>query len=368
MRRPIHVLHVIDSLAPGGAERMLVELVNVSGEYNITPSVCVTRSNLTLAEQIHPHISIFALQRKNALDWQGMKLFAQQVKQNTYDILHVHGYGSLRFVTTACILFGLQIPLLLHIHNSEPPNLLTRLTGIRVSHVIATSTETADWAHTYLRLHKNKISLIGNSINQNLYETAIPMDISGWFTFKPLWVGCVVANVLPVKDYVTLFRALAVSKHRNEIGLLVIGSTSDKKYFEHCINFLRDLKLSEQVVFVGSRTDVAQFLKSVDFGLFTSLRETGPLALLEYMAAGIPFISTKVGLVGERLSRTHWAKISLPKDYQNLGASLDTLLEMPKDELDKQRELGRKFTQNEFNMKENMMRLKEVYNLVIGHI
>lgn len=366
MNGPIRALHVIDSLAPGGAERMLVELVNFSSEHNVLPSVCVTRDNLTLANQIHPHISIFSLHRKQALDWRGIKLFVQQVKQNAYDILHVHGYGSLRFVMASCRLFGLPTPIVFHIHNSQPPDLFTQFAGtLGVSHLVATSAETAEWAYTYFGLQPQKISLIGNSIDPTPYENAIPLDLVEWFSTRPKWVGCVVANVLPVKDYETLFRALAASRHRDKIGLLIIGSISDLKYVKYCRQLLNDLKLAEQVFLVGSRIDVPRFLRSVDFAVFSSLHETGPLVLLEYMAAGVPFVSTRVGLVGERLSQTDWAKIVAPRDHQNLALALDNLLEFSSDEWEHRREVGRKFIKSEFNIKANMAKIREIYDLAI---
>lgn len=42
----MRILHVIDSLALGGAERMLVDIANASVSDGHTVSVCVTRAYL----------------------------------------------------------------------------------------------------------------------------------------------------------------------------------------------------------------------------------------------------------------------------------------------------------------------------------
>ena len=51
---PLHVLHVIDSLARGGAERMLVDIANTSAVRHLRVSVCVTRSGQDLSSDLRP--------------------------------------------------------------------------------------------------------------------------------------------------------------------------------------------------------------------------------------------------------------------------------------------------------------------------
>jgi hypothetical protein len=45
-------MHVIDSLAVGGAERMLVEIANASATHGHCVSVCVTRDGRDLAPEL----------------------------------------------------------------------------------------------------------------------------------------------------------------------------------------------------------------------------------------------------------------------------------------------------------------------------
>ena len=45
----MNILHIIDSLAVGGAERVLVELANQAARDGHRVAVCVTRSETTLA-------------------------------------------------------------------------------------------------------------------------------------------------------------------------------------------------------------------------------------------------------------------------------------------------------------------------------
>jgi len=64
----MHVMHVIDGLAVGGAERMLVEIANHTCRSDIKTSVCVTRSDITLAKELRTDIPIVVLNRKGRFD------------------------------------------------------------------------------------------------------------------------------------------------------------------------------------------------------------------------------------------------------------------------------------------------------------
>jgi len=79
----ISVMHVIDSLAPGGAERMLLDIVNNLDNEEYRISVCVTRSNQSLSRELHPDIPFMTLGRKWRFDpkgFIGFKQFSNQQK------------------------------------------------------------------------------------------------------------------------------------------------------------------------------------------------------------------------------------------------------------------------------------------------
>lgn len=76
MAQTIDVLHVIDSLAPGGSERVLIELVNGLHRQHTHVGVCVTRSNLELAEQLIPQVPLIVLRRRGTWDVVALLLYA----------------------------------------------------------------------------------------------------------------------------------------------------------------------------------------------------------------------------------------------------------------------------------------------------
>lgn len=362
MPEQLRVLHVIDSLAPGGAERMLVELVNAAADYSVSAAICVTRHNLALSGKIDSNIPIFCLKRSYTWDLSAFWRFGKYVRQGKYNVIHAHGYSSFRFAFAACSFMGLRQKIVLHVHSSAPPDCLTVCVGRwGVAHLIATALEPAEWAQKHLGLPDGQISLLPNAIEIESYRQASPKDISEWFSVRPRWIGVVVANILPAKDYAMLFQALALSTHRQDIGVLVVGALADSDYFAHCQKILLQEQLSQQVIFVGERLDVAELLISADFGLLTSQRETGPLVLLEYMAAGLPFVTTQVGQVGRVVVQSGLLAPIQPGAVRDFCRELDTLLDAAAEEWDRRRQVADDLLKEHFSLSSYQRRLKCIY-------
>lgn len=72
----MRILHVIDSLELGGAERMLVEIANSATADGHEVSACVTRSATTLASDLHPKIKLTTLNRSRQIDLHAMRRLA----------------------------------------------------------------------------------------------------------------------------------------------------------------------------------------------------------------------------------------------------------------------------------------------------
>jgi len=74
--------------------------------------------------------------------------------------------------------------------------------------------------------------------------------------------------------------------------LLMVGDGPD---FEETKRCARELAVANRVEFVGSQTDVRPYLWQADVFVLASDDEGAPLALLEAMACGLPYVSTAWG-------------------------------------------------------------------------
>ncbi|WP_426448560.1 GT4 family glycosyltransferase PelF [Paenibacillus sp. S-38] len=109
-------------------------------------------------------------------------------------------------------------------------------------------------------------------------------------------------RLVPIKDIKTLLYAARLAARRiPHMELWIMGPTDeDPDYYEECLALTRQLELEDIVTFTG-KVSVAERLPLVDVLLLSSISEGQPLAVLEGMAAGIPWICTDVGSCRELL-------------------------------------------------------------------
>ena len=148
---PVRVLHIIDSLSPGGAERVLIEVVNNFDKQLVVPSVCVTRSDLSLAKFLTPHIRVHVLRRRQKFERKKILQVGKIIRQNKINLLHAHGYNSFHFAAVAKAICLLRTPLIIHAHSSEPPGSTTRfLARFYGNYFIGVSSELITWGRQLL--------------------------------------------------------------------------------------------------------------------------------------------------------------------------------------------------------------------------
>lgn len=346
---------------------MLVDLINNIDPGVVTPMVCVTRNVMTLAPALKDNIEVYKLDRKNTWDIRGFRKFGEIVRHSKVDLIHAHGYSSSHFVAAAKCLNLLSLPLIMHAHNSVPPARPTRLISrMVINHFIGVAPEITDWALSSLRLPAKRITFLGNAIDLSGYAHPIPIDVSQYFKARPRLLGAVVANVRSVKNFEVLFRALASSRFKNDVGILVAGSLDDDEYVVHCRTLIQELGLSESVVFLGTCSQIPELLAAVDFGLLSSGRESGPLALLEYMASALPFVVTQVGQIGETAGSAGLRGLVPKGDPVQFSKALDELLELTSSQQRARGIAGKTFALSQFDIKERATSLQELYTALLN--
>ena len=124
------------------------------------------------------------------------------------------------------------------------------------------------------------------------------------------------SNLRPVKRFSWVLRAVAGSRHRDKLRLLVLAGAD----FEPFRDQVAELGLEGQVL-VRHSNEVEEYVEACDLGLYASERESFGLAILETMLGGRPVIATEVGGVAEVLGPDG----HLAHDVKGLIRHLDTL-------------------------------------------
>jgi len=138
-----------------------------------------------------------------------------------------------------------------------------------------------NWARNDLKIGNQHVHLLRNIIiaHGNIYS-------KNTRTKKMMMV----ANISRIKH---IEFAISLSK---KLGwqIDIYGNCRDVAYY----NELKSLAAgSEDIRFISDHTDFTDTYSQYDLAIHCSKSESGPLVLLEYLAAGIPFISYQTGEV-----------------------------------------------------------------------
>lgn len=170
----------------------------------------------------------------------------------------------------------------------------------------------------------NKISITPNGVRVEDFAE-LPSKPQG----EPLWIGGLV-RVVPIKDIKTMIHSFQIVKHEiPDAKFFIMGPyEEDKEYYEECLALVEALDLRD-VVFTGS-VDIKEYIGKMDILTLTSISEGQPLAVLEGMAAGKPFVTTDVGSCKELLYGVNdeygKAGIVVPvMNYELIGQAIHTL-------------------------------------------
>src|SRR5262249_3812945 len=157
------------------------------------------------------------------------------------------------------------------------------------------------------------------------------------------------------------------SQHRGAFKVVLIGGDRDANYAAACRAQCNMLGLNELAIFAGQRPNAAAFLSEADFGLLPSRSEAAPLALIEYMAAGLPFIATRIGSIGAKASSLGLTEFVRPGDAQGLALALDSLLQLTPQQRRKRGAIGREAAWRYFDIRRVMPQWYAVYDAAVAN-
>lgn len=155
--------------------------------------------------------------------------------------------------------------------------------------IVTTLFETNRSLQIELKCPPEKIAIIHNGINASDFDACRASEKSGPFT-----IGAVL-RVVPIKDVKTLLLAFDIVKQMvPDAQLKIMGNCEeDPVYYHECKDLLDELK-TDDVEFLG-QVNIKEHLADIDLLVLSSISEGQPLAILEGLAAGIPFVATNVG-------------------------------------------------------------------------
>lgn len=303
----IKIAYIIDTIVveTAGTEKQLLLLLNNLNREKFKPYLCVLHRSdwLDYNYQGDPYFLAQITSFKTFSALTGILGLAQFLKRERIDIVQTFfsdankaGILAARIAGIKCIVSSRRNQGYWHTWGELA---VLRLINRWVDLFIANSQSTCNWAQQVEQIPAKKIEVIYNGLdltlfgqNSRLLREKYRQELG--LLNETLVVG-IVANLRPVKAHDVLLRAakLVIDKLPNAQFLLI----GDEE--EQCAMGLRtlvhELGIADNVHFLGQRTDVSELLSTIDIGVLSSNSESSSNATAEYLAAGLPVVSTDVG-------------------------------------------------------------------------
>lgn len=290
-KNTIRIVQLIDSLEPGGAERMAVNIANAFDERQLFSALMVTRLEGSLKTSIGANVAYCYLNRTEKIDFKALFKGCDFIKKNK--ITHVQAHGSSLFFAVLLKLTRPSLQIVWHDHlgnraNNKKGNFSIQLLSFFVSKVLVVNESLEQWAKKHLWC-KN-IHRVSNftSVGQEVPTTFLKGD-------NQKRIVCL-ANLKPPKNHKFILESFYESKiHDLGWTLHFVGRDFNDAYSQQLKDYVQEKELETKVYAYGSCADTHHILRQARAGILGSTYEGFPVVLLEYGLAELGVIATDVG-------------------------------------------------------------------------
>jgi glycosyltransferase involved in cell wall biosynthesis len=333
------VFYLVDSLNVGGTESQAVELarrIPMVG-YNVTlgclraqgPLLERLQGTAVVLREFHPTggidtpAGIYQLLR---LSW--------FLRREKFDIVHTHDLWSNLLGVLAARLAGVRAIVssrrdLAHFdwYQGKRRVWLRRVQNLSGA-VLANATHIRDALIADDGFATEKVRVIHNGIDIEKFNTSRDGRV---LLFPGVGHGKIIVLVgnmhTDVKGHPWLIAsAPAVIREFPSTRFVLVGEGEQRASFERQVTWLG---LEENFLFLGRRTDISEILASCDIAVLPSRAEGLSNAVLEYMAARLPAIVSRVGGNAELVEDGVTGLLVPPADSSALSAAILKLLRDP---------------------------------------
>lgn len=317
-----HVYYLSRSLSKLGIEIDLVSDIGTNAEFD--DNIHTHPINL-------PEYSVFEkgflgyMLRHSLGGFYAFKTTRELLKQNNYDLIHVHGRVA-PFLTSR---FSKNIPIVFTL-NDDPPvkeqsnyltykvsyRLLQETAAKRATHIIAVHNQQKKELINK-GINREKISVIPNGVDIDLFKKTKKDTIDN----KILFVGSLTKR----KGVKYLLEA---HSKINNVELWIVGDGPERSQLE---GIASNLGVDERVIFVStvSPTKLPDYYSSASIFVLPSLREAFPLSILEAMSCSLPVVASNTSGIPEVIEDEYNGFLTEPANVEQLRSKIEFLFETP---------------------------------------
>lgn len=299
------VLHIINNLGSGGAEKLLEDLIPLMNKMeNVEADILLLtdEKNVFYDSLINKGVKVDVVKYRNMYDIRNIFEIKKHIVDGDYDIVHTHTFPTQYWVALSRMFIeNKKVKFITTEHSTHNRRrekfyfrYIDKLIYTQYDSIISITEKTRDNLIDWIDPKHKKIDkhvVIENGVDIAKIKAALPYkknELINGITENTKLI-CMVGRFSEAKDQPTLIRA--VSKLSRDIHLILVGEgplISDNK------KLAEELGISDRVHFLGFRQDIPRILKTVDIVVLSSYWEGLSLASIEGMASGKPFIASSV--------------------------------------------------------------------------
>jgi len=321
LQQKIKVLRVVSNLGIGGVQRQLLSVLSKIDNSRFTVDICaVRRGGVLEAEFAKRASSVYILDIKTKYSFRALMKLVALIKRNRYDIVHIHRMDDIVPICTLAAHISNVDNILIQHHfpyhwKNRRKLLMEKVLTKSCNRTIGVSYHVINHTGNILGILANRRTVIYNGIEVSRYTKSHHQKrIQNGDS-----IGLVARIVYfkRIKDFIKA--AKIVSDTRRDIGFSVIGSGEKDRE-----TALRNqaTALGVDINWVGEVVNIEDVLSQLGIGVLCSSEEGMPNVILEYMASGLPIVSSKIPPVEEILPHGKAGLLVPPNSPSHLASGL----------------------------------------------
>ncbi len=295
-----------------GPERRAANLASRWSDLGIQPVVCYPRRGNFWDNFISAGLTVVDFEIGNKFNLRAAWQIAAMVRQHKARLIHAQGPASLDLLA---VLGGRLsgVPVVLTRPVMLDDQVMYSASRIRIyrlidesitlklaNAVVAVSENGRGRMQAVSRVQVDKLHLIHNGVNLGRFIVRTPTAADGSPSQPAVTLG-MVAQLFPPKAWDDFIRVIGRLRDKGlNVRGLIVGEGELRGDLERMV---REMGLTQSIDFTGFQHDVRDALAQFDIFLFTTKREGLSVAVIEAMAAGLPFVATDVGGIAEQIDQ-----------------------------------------------------------------
>lgn len=296
------ILEIVETLAPGGGQRFVVDLSNELSKKNEV-AICtfrIKKNSEFYRSEIYPEIKQFIYKGNWSIKSKIIQLFIifKTIKKYQPDIVHCH-LLAFPYVILPSLIFH-KIKFYYTVHNiadkDTAPGISSYLRKVFLRKKIKAITISPYCEQTFKEYYKYpSFKMINNGCRDVVLTPQYPTvktEIDKLKKTPNTKVFINVARIMEQKNHKLLVSSFCeFIKRGHDAILLIIGDTSNNLIKKD----LDQINTSNNIFFLGVKNNIPDYLAASDYFCLSSLWEGLPISLLEAGLIGLYSICTPVG-------------------------------------------------------------------------